>query len=86
MLGLSFRPIFHFLFVLIDQHVFSFSLNRVFSFCYFFFFRCKVMIRFDDGFKPESGLFGRVFFFFTTSGRSSAGGGGDGARRSRKRP
>lgn len=44
------------------------------------------MIRFDDGFKPESGLFGRVFFFFTTSGRSSAGGGGDGARRSRKRP
>lgn len=43
------------------------------------------MIRFDDGFKPESGLFGQVFFFLT-SGRSSAGGGGDGARRSRKRP
>lgn len=65
LLGLSFRPIFHFLFVLIDQHAFSFSLNRVFSFCYFFFFfRCKVMIRFDDGFKPESGLFGRVFFFY----------------------
>lgn len=50
------------IFFSIDQFLFK---SSFFFLLLFLFFRCKVMLRFDDGFKPESGLFGcQVFFFY----------------------